>query len=455
MRSLALLAVCVAIAFVNGDAFALSESLAEYTAFTLLDLAEVPQTEEVYAPEGVNFYRLEDSLYPEYDAALFAWRESYILDAFLDLFEISGDPYFLNVFQKRVSKVLSLLEAHTQGDFLSTYFSEELLSGEDFWECVNGSGDKDGRSPFEGSTLRIDLRKPGLSPGKRYTLRFWILCPGKEFFSVKVCDQSERYRGVPRWRMYFKDFEYQGEEEIAIEVDGKAAFRGVSLRMYREAPLCRVMLLKTVLRGLELGCSLPEQEIAKVGNLFRRAFERRERTECRDFAEILPRAALALACLRWGKLKNDADALAFARDFAHTLQAILVENNGFSSRLEEAFGTPGTDVIPEFVAECLKSGVVFSEHEAAFLARLFLKELQDRRDDVSPEGTERMKTALFPGWIALVPFEERILQLLEEWLDKNLPDVFAGALWNTTHTRLAANLTRFLLMRKLLEEESR
>jgi hypothetical protein len=215
------------------------------------------------------------------------------------------------------------------------------------------------------------------------------------------------------------------------------------------------MFLKTILRGLGLGCSLPEQEIAKVENLFRRAFEGVERTECRDFPEVLFRAALALACLRWGKLKNDADALAFAGDFAHTLQAMLFENSGFSSRLEEAFGTPGTDVIPEFVAECLKSDVVFSEHETASLARLFLKELQDRRYDVSPEGTERMKTALFPGWIALVPFEERILQLLEEWLDKNLPDVFAGALWNTTHTRLAANLTRFLLMRKLLEEESR
>jgi hypothetical protein len=214
MRSLALLVVCVAVAFANGSASALSESLAEYAAFTLLDLAEVPQTEEVYAPGGVDFYRLEDSLYPEYDAALFAWRESYILDAFLDLFEISGDSYFLNVFQKRASRVLSLLEAHTQGDFLSTYFSEELLSGEDFPECVNGSGEEDGRPLFKGGTLRIDLRKPGLSPGKRYALRFWILCPGKESFSVKVCGQSERYRGAPRWRMYFKDFEYQGERRL-------------------------------------------------------------------------------------------------------------------------------------------------------------------------------------------------------------------------------------------------
>jgi len=455
MKSIVFLAVCVAIAFVNGDVFALSESLAEYAAFTLLDLAEVPQTEEVYAPGGVDFYRLEDSLYPEYDAALLAWRESYILDAFLDLFELSSDPYFLSVFQKRASRVLSLLEAHTQGDFLSTYFSEELLSGEDFQECVNGSGEEGGRPLFEASALRIDLRKPGLSPGKRYAIRFWILCPGKEFFSVKVCGQSERYRSVPRWRMYFKDFEYQGEEEITVEVDGRAAFRGISLRMYREEPLCRVMFLKTVLRGLELSCSLPEQEIAKVENLFRRAFEGVERTECHDFPEVLSGSALALACLRWGKLKNDADALAFARDFAHTLQAMLVENNGFSSRLEETFGTPGTDVIPEFVAECLKSGIVFSGSEAASLAGLFLKELQDRRDDVSPEGTERMKTALFSGWIALAPFEERILQLLEEWLDENLPDVFAGALRDTTHARLAANLTRFLLMRKLLEEESR
>jgi hypothetical protein len=66
-----------------------------------------------------------------------------------------------------------------------------------------------------------------------------------------------------------------------------------------------------------------------------------------------------------------------------------------------------------------------------------------------------MKTALFSGWIVLAPFEERILQLLEEWMDENLPDVFAGALRNTTHARFAANLTRFLLMRKLLEEESR
>lgn len=103
-RLFLLLSLLIVLALSKSGALAVDDTRVQYVIFTLFELADIPQNEEVYTSAEAGFYRLGEFLYPEYDASLLAWRELYILDALLDLFELTGDQGLLKLFRARAEK---------------------------------------------------------------------------------------------------------------------------------------------------------------------------------------------------------------------------------------------------------------------------------------------------------------------------------------------------------------
>lgn len=122
---------------------------------------------------------------------------------------------------------------------------------------------------------------------------------------------------------------------------------------------------------MALGCALGEPLMGKIECLAAKVMAKAKPSGSGSPEALVSQTPLALVYFYWGNWKGDAVASAFAERFARRLKEYFLVNSAPFSQLEKVFGVPGIDAVLEFMATCMKKGVVFPKEDTVLLTQFF------------------------------------------------------------------------------------
>ncbi|MDD3101651.1 MAG: hypothetical protein PHE59_00675 [Patescibacteria group bacterium] len=246
---------------------------------------QINYIEQKISPYSLHKEFFESDFYPSYDSAILSWKESYILDAYLDLYQITNKKIYLEKFENRTNGILEATKKYTKEKLLSSRYSENLIKNGSF-ENTEDVIDKNFKTVQQvappiftdcndnilidfGSRALEFLNKKGLSISftdseshPLYLMKFWFKAPSGSKIKVSLDNTplSEFQTTNNEWTIFTSDFEinqsYQNQHTIIIEGSKDMLIDLVSVQSYSEHSAHYGMILKTLLRGITLGAKI-------------------------------------------------------------------------------------------------------------------------------------------------------------------------------------------------------
>lgn len=444
-----------------------------------------------------------------------AWKESYILDAYLDLYQYTNERKYLEKFEERANSILDIIKTQTKRRLISSRYSKNLIKNDSFENNEDFSKNftivEQIKTPiftdcddnilinFGSKTLKFkentQLLLPFVASSNEllYRLRFWIKAPVDSWIKVLIDNTllSEFKIDSSEWDVFVSDFKidqsFNNQHVLIIECPNETLIDLVAIKAYKEYPVHYGMMLKTLLRGLMLGARIDKNIVQNwldemnetyydpalkfyIFNLWE--FDKQKGQTAFNFAATLGTANIyASQFFKNANYKQIATNV--ATGFKNTItvkdNTIIWPSSGYFKNgvLTPAYARKFEDISHgnidiDFMIRAYENNIVFTKKDMLNLADVFINNLWNG-DMENPlfykfvDGSGGIcdfsnYSGVIWNWIELSRFNANIKDIAEKFYIKQ---------WNKnkclvdkygTHRRHLVGLTKTLLMSKILEE---
>lgn len=375
--------------------------------------------EQRIKPYGLYNEFFENDIYPSYDSAILAWKESYILDAYLDYYCITLNENWLNKFEIRVNSILSAVELSTGRKLISSRYSANIINNGSFenaeefgegFEIVDNENppvftDCSGNVLIDFGTKFLKFKEDGIlikdfssEDAGLYRLRFWVKgIKGSQVNIFLDGSSLKSFQLSGDWEAGMIDLNIetdQGEHRVEISSPKGTLIDLVSIQKYKEHYVHYGMFLKVLLRGIILGAWIDENKVRSWLNETNATYYKPEfgfyiglTYEGKNYTSLNAAAMMGTANIYAWKVFKEDNYKIIADNIAKVLRNSMsesndtyifpyngyVENGVIVSNSVEDIDHGNEDV--EFILHAFENEIEFTKEDMTLLSNTFVSNL--------------------------------------------------------------------------------